>query len=361
VQQLNYPREFGVKASLAKTLAKFTGTEREFRAFFAYKDRKPGEHLNFTPSDIRRLRLKEIGAKGPAKKRELPKLVVSHTSKGGVGKTTLATNLAAAFALYGHKVLVIDTDPQGSASELLGVDTAAEDIVHIGRLLQAHHSGRPFDIQKAVCSIYPEQMLDLIPADITLADSIAWMSKESVPDSAFEKFMEDNFDFFSQYEVVVIDTAPSTSRLTQIVLNAAPSEIVTPVTTDGQSIKALRVLANILNDLNDDGRAKRKREMLSPLVVTNAFRNNNDGTLGLKMLAREFRAFLYQEYIPAAPMFQRQFSLTEEAPRENLPGVERQPTAVGSQAIMDLARFLIVRYKIKIDGNDNQHQLAVEE
>lgn len=353
---LNYPREFGVKSRLAQAFSGFSGSAREFREFFSYKPKKPGVHQTYTPADIRKLRMHVLGIDSNEQpfSPQLPVVVASHTSKGGVGKTTLATNLAVAFSLLGHKTLIIDTDPQGSASEMLGVDTAAEDIIHLGALMQEAKTESKtglVDVTRAVCSIYEGQMLDLIPADITLASSISWMDKVSLADDSFAKFMKDHIDFFSQYEVVVVDTAPSTSRLTEIVLNAVQNEIITPVTTDGQSIKALRVLANILHDLNE----RRNGDNISPLIITNALRAQSaDAKLGLAKLRREFQGFLYPEFIPSAPIFGRQFSLTEEAPKENLPAVERQPTTVGAQAILELAKFLIHRFNIKLNGHENR-------
>ncbi len=56
------------------------------------------------------------------------KVVAVLNQKGGVGKTTVALGLASAAAAAGHRVLVVDLDPQGSSSWVLGIDPADVEI-----------------------------------------------------------------------------------------------------------------------------------------------------------------------------------------------------------------------------------------
>src|SRR5882724_2103126 len=81
--------------------------------------------------------------------------------KGGVGKTTTTVNLAAALALAGRRVAVLDLDPQAHASTHLGVEPAPDEPTLYDVLV----SNQPLaKIRRSV-----SENLTLCPANINLA------------------------------------------------------------------------------------------------------------------------------------------------------------------------------------------------
>ncbi|MBT9100278.1 ParA family protein [Methylovulum psychrotolerans] len=299
---------------------------------------------NYSPLDIRRVK---VALNNLDEKNELnvrPPIINVRMAKGGTGKSMVSANLASAFAMLGYKVLAIDGDPQASLTNILGVDPSDENIQHIGHLMEHFEGKRILNINEAVRPIYPDNMLDLIPADITLTQTDSWLMTRMGRDLIFDRLITNNPDFFNHYDVIVIDSAPGTTLLSYNLM-AACKTILAVAWLDRESLKAMNLLFSNLLEINHVYPEKN----LDVEIVANGYHPSyRHCKEALAILAESYKNAMNENVIPHYSGFVRQQSfLTEESKG---PLVEQDPTSIGGRVILDLAKSLLTRYEITLLG-----------
>ena len=171
--------------------------------------------------------------------------------KGGVGKTTTSVNLAAALALRGHRILVVDIDPQSNATTGLGFDHRTAELSSYDLLL----GDAP--LEKVVVSTAIEN-LDLVPSSPELAGAevelVGSISRE-------KKLVEALGGAGGSYELVFVDCPPSLGLLTLNAL-AAAHDLIVPVQCEYYALEGLGQLL---------GTAERVRRALNPELRISGF------------------------------------------------------------------------------------------
>jgi chromosome partitioning protein len=148
--------------------------------------------------------------------------------KGGVGKTTTSMVLAQGLSMRGHRVLVIDTDPQGSLTTLFGIlpETEVREDMTVGPI----YRGDSIDITSAVQKTYWTGV-DLVPAAPFLFSaefSLPTMQLKN-PSAKFWNVLNASLERVRhEYDVIIIDTPPA---LSYVAINAfmAADGIVVPM------------------------------------------------------------------------------------------------------------------------------------
>lgn len=168
--------------------------------------------------DLRAAHLRPAGAAGIT--------ITVANFKGGVAKTTSAVTLAQGLSMRGHKVLLLDLDPQGSATTLFGVLPDAEvDTEHTAMSLFV---GDEQDLQYAVRKTYWPN-IDLVCAAPLLYGAEFALPSRQARDPGFEfwRVLDRGLDPSRElYDVIVIDTPPSLSYVTINALMAADGVIM---------------------------------------------------------------------------------------------------------------------------------------
>lgn len=165
--------------------------------------------------------------------------------KGGVGKTTTAVTLAHGFSLLGHRVLLIDTDPQGSATRYFNLQPDID--VDVDQTLLPLFAGRfenessagedeSGDVRECSTADYAVREtswpgVDLIPASMALFSAeLLLPAKQAQAKGSEYKFWRvlDNglVNLREKYDIIIIDTPPAQSYMTTNTVFAADGLLI---------------------------------------------------------------------------------------------------------------------------------------
>lgn len=166
----------------------------------------------------------------------LARVIAIANHKGGVGKTTTATNLGAALAERGRRTLLVDLDPQAAMSAGLGIDTYALEKTIYDSLMDPDN----VPAKSVLYNIRPN--LDIIPANIDLAaaeiELVVMMGREMILKEILEPIMDD-------YDYMIIDTPPSLGLLTVNAL-AVTQGLIVPLQTEYLAMRGARVMLDTI-------------------------------------------------------------------------------------------------------------------
>jgi chromosome partitioning protein len=169
----------------------------------------------------------------------MPRTISIANHKGGVGKTALALNLAAAYVEDNQRVLLVDLDPQGSLTLCTGTDPLKlRNTIYDWLLAEA------MPIDEVVVHVRPR--LDLLPATIELAGWEVDLAREEV--GREYALREKLAGIAGAYDVLIVDCPPTLGALTVNALVASDGVLV-PVQCHWLALRGLHLLQRTIRKI----------------------------------------------------------------------------------------------------------------
>lgn len=252
------------------------------------------------------------------------RVIAVSNQKGGVGKTTTAMNLSTALAACGHKVLVVDLDPQGNTTTGFGLEKGQVG-ASVYDLL-----GESGDAAAAVVATEVPK-LDLVPANMDLAGAEVELASALAREYRLKNSLSTIKD---EYDYVIVDCPPSLGLLTINAL-AASDDVIVPLQCEFFAMEGVTQLFNTIELV---------RKSLNPSlqlmgVLLTMFDKRNKLSTAVE---NDVREHLGERVL--ATVIPRNVRMSE-APSHGKPALLYDVKCAGSQAYIKLAAEVIKKNK----------------
>jgi chromosome partitioning protein len=253
----------------------------------------------------------------------MARIIAVALPKGGVGKTTTAVNLAAGFALAGHRTLLIDMDTFGASALALGFTegTIRAGLYEVFNFIAG--------IQTAIHRTELEH-LDFIPSNVQNLQMEDRMTRVADNRAVLRNALR---GVASQYTYIVLDCPPVLRGLCANALHAADSVLI-PVRAGHFALDAVDRLFKYIDYVREVGN---KALDVEGILLTMHEPNTKVADISVRELEGKYQKYLLSTSIPRN-------SALSEASFYGKPAVTYNSTSRGSVAYLSLARDIAARH-----------------
>ena len=237
--------------------------------------------------------------------------------KGGCGKSATATNLAACLALNGKRVLLIDLDPQCTATDAMGLD-----VDNLGKQMYEVMIGDA--TLKDIVRPTEVPGLNIAPANMDLKVA----EKQIESQEGNEYILKNQMASLDDYDFVIMDTPPNIAPLT---LNsmAVATELIIPIQCEYCSLRGMAQLMTVADMAEEALSNQPKRRILLTMYT-----RTNIGNQVVEAVRSHYGEKAYHTVIP------RNIKVAE-GPAQGKPVVIYAPDSTGAAAYKALAEEVL--------------------